>query len=132
TQNTGTDYWVATFNGDSNNSKEIGRASCRERAYTPTTAQTTTRQQPASATVGASIADNASISGLVNASSSDTVTFNLYNNPNGTGTPLFTDTEPVTLVGGGSTTDTSTGYTTQNTGTDYWVATFNGDSNNSK
>ena len=55
-----------------------------------------------------------------------TVTFKLYNNPNGTGTPLFTDTEP--LSGGVAT---SPGYTTTATGTDYWVATYNGDANNS-
>jgi hypothetical protein len=36
-----------------------------------------TSQQPASAVVGSSIADKATVSGLVNASSSDTVTFNL-------------------------------------------------------
>ena len=54
------------------------------------------------------------------------MTFNLYNNPNGTGTPLFTDAN-VTLVSGMAT---STGYTATATGTDYWVATYNGDSNN--
>src|SRR5581483_5282712 len=55
-----------------------------------------------------------------------------YSNPNGTGTPLFTDTETVTLGSGGTATATSVGYTAQATGTDYWVATFNGDSNNGK
>ena len=54
-----------------------------------------------------------------------TVTFNLYSNSTGSGTPLFTDTE--TLSGG---TATSTGYIATATGTDYWVATYNGDSNN--
>ena len=50
-----------------------------------------------------------------------TVTFSLYDNPNGTGTPLFTDTE--TLSGG---TATSAVFTTTAAGTDYWVATYNG------
>jgi hypothetical protein len=54
-----------------------------------------------------------------------TVTFRLYDNPSGTGTPLFTATAP--LVGG---TATSAGYTTTATGTDYWVATYTGDANN--
>ena len=40
--------------------------------------------------VGASIADKGTVTGLVNASSGDTITFNLYNNPNGTGPALFT------------------------------------------
>ena len=92
---------------------------------TITTASPTinTSQQPASATVGSSIADKATVSGGYNPTG--TVTFNLYNNSTGSGTPLFTDTE--TLSGGMAT---STGYTATATGTDYWVATYNGDSNN--
>jgi hypothetical protein len=82
-----------------------------------------TSQQPPTATVGASIADKATVTGGSNPTG--TVTFKLYNNPNGTGPALFTDTE--TLVGG---TATSAGYTATATGTDYWVATYNGDSNN--
>jgi len=82
-----------------------------------------TSQQPASATVGSSIADTATVSGGYNPTG--TVTFNLYNNPNGTGTVLFTDTE--TLSGG---TATSKGCTATAVTTDYWVATYNGDSNN--
>ncbi len=89
----------------------------------------TTSQQPANAFVGESIADTATVTGLVSPSSNDTVTFNLYNNPNGTGTPLFTDTEPLS-ISGSTGTATSAGYPTTATGTDYWVATFNGDSNN--
>ena len=54
------------------------------------------------------------------------MTFNLYNNPNGTGTPLFTDANQP-LSGGVAT---STSYTTTATGTDYWVATYNGNGNN--
>jgi hypothetical protein len=74
--------------------------------------------------VGTQVADQATVSGGYNPTG--TVTFDLYNNPNGTGTPLFTDTE--TLSGGSAT---SKGYTTTATGTDYWVATYNGDANNS-
>jgi hypothetical protein len=82
-----------------------------------------TAQQPASASVGSSIADKATISGGFNPTG--TVTFNLYINPNGTGAPLFTDTEA--LASGSAT---SAGYTATATGTDYWVARYNGDSNN--
>jgi len=89
----------------------------------------TTSQQPATATVGSSIADMATVTGLVSPASFDTVTFMLYNNASATGTPLFTDTEIVSLDGG-TATATSSGYTTSETGTDYWVDTFNGDQNN--
>jgi hypothetical protein len=121
---TGTDYWVATYNGDSNNSPVTSGTALEPVAITPASPAINTQQQPASATVGSSIADKATVSGGFNPTG--TVTFKLYNNPNGTGTPLFTDTE--TLAGGMAT---SAGYTALATGTDYWVATYNGDSNNS-
>ena len=63
---------------------------------TPTIA---TAQQPASATVGSSIADQATVSGGNNPTG--TVTFNRYDNPNATGASLFTGTE--TLAGGTAT-----------------------------
>ena len=88
----------------------------------PATPSITTSQQPATAAVGSSIADQATVTGD---NPTGTATFNLYNNPNGTGTPLFTDTE--NLVGGVAT---SAGFTSTATGTVYWVATYNGDSNN--
>jgi fimbrial isopeptide formation D2 family protein len=88
-----------------------------------------TSQQPASAVVGTSIADKATVTGGITPySAGDTVTFNLYSSATtqNASTLLFTDTEP--LSGG---TATSKGFLTTATGTVYWVATFNGDSNNS-
>src|SRR5579864_5308292 len=120
---TGTDYWVATYNGDSNNNAVSSGAALEPVVISPSSPAINTSQQPATATVGSSIADMATVSGGNNPTG--TVTFNLYSNPNGTGTPLFTDTE--TLSGGIAT---SKGYTATATGTDYWVATYNGDSNN--
>ena len=120
---TGTDYWVATYNGDSNNASVTSGAAAEPVTITTASPTINTSQQPASATVGSSIADKATVSG--GDSPTGTVTFVLYNNPNGTGTPLFTDTE--TLSGGMAT---SKGYIAASTGTDYWVATYNGDSNN--
>jgi hypothetical protein len=84
----------------------------------------TSAAQPASAYVGTTIADKAAVTG--GDSPTGTVTFNLYNNDTATGPALFTDTE--TLSGG---TATSAGFPTTAAGTDYWVATYNGDSNNS-
>ena len=122
---TGTDYWVATYNGDSNNASVSSGTAAEPVTITPASPTINTSQQPASATVGTSIADKATVSGGYNPTG--TVTFNLYNNSTATGTPLFTDTE--TLSSGMAT---STGYTATATGTDYWVATYNGDSNNAR
>src|SRR6185312_16715973 len=84
-----------------------------------------TTQLPVSATVGDSIADQATVSGGFNPTG--TVTFKLYDNPNVTGTPLFTDSnEPLNASG----VATSAGYISTAVGADYWVATYNGDANN--
>ena len=120
---TGTDYWVATYNGDSNNATVSSGTAAEPVTITPASPSINTSQQPATATVGTLIADKATVSGGYNPTG--TVTFNLYNNSTASGTPLFTDTE--TLSGGMAT---STGYTATATGTDYWVATYNGDTNN--
>jgi hypothetical protein len=124
---TGTDYWVATFNGDSNNAA-VTSLPTNEPVNIDTI---NTSQTPAIAFVGQTISDTATVTGLVSPNSNDTVTFNLYNNANGTGTPLFADTEKVT-INGSTATVTSSGYTPTGVGTVYWVATFNGDTNNAK
>ena len=120
---TGTDYWVATYNGDSNNNAVTAGTASEPVIVSAASPAISTTQQPASAIVGASIADKATVSGGYNPTG--TVTFKLYANSTASGTPLFSDTE--TLSGG---TATSNSYTTTATGTDYWVATYNGDSNN--
>jgi hypothetical protein len=121
---TGTDYWVATYNGNTNNNSVTSGTSAEPVSITPASPTINTTQQPSSATVGTSIADQATVSGGYNPSG--TVTFNLYSNSGGTGTPLFTDAD-VALSSGVAT---STGYTATATGTDYWVATYNGNTNN--
>ncbi len=123
TTGTGTGYWVATYNGNANNNSVTSATNAEPVTVTPATPTISTTQQPATVTVGGSIADQVTVTGGYNPTG--TVTFDLYNNPNGTGTPAFTDTEP--LSGG---TATSASFTTTGTGTGYWVATYNGDSNN--
>jgi hypothetical protein len=122
----GTDYWVATYNGDANNSSVGSSASGEPVTVAQASPLISSSQQPASATVGASIADKATVSGGY--SPSGTVTFKLYSSAStqDAGTVLFSDTESLS---GGVTT--SAGYTTTSAATDYWVASYNGDSNNS-
>ena len=119
----GTDYWVVTYNGDSSNTAITSGTASEPVTVSVASPTLTTSPLPASAPVGMVIADEATVVGGDNPTG--TVTFNFYSNPSGTGTPLFTDTE--TLVSG---TATSRGFTVTASGTDYWVATYNGDSNN--
>jgi hypothetical protein len=119
---TGTDYWVATYNGDHKNNSVASSTSGEPVSIKPAPTITTT-QQPASTIFGRSIADKATASG--GNSPTGTITFNLYSNSTASGTPLFTDTK--TLSGGAAT---SAGYTPTAIGTYYWVATYNGDANN--
>src|SRR6202007_1475025 len=116
----GTEYWVATFNGDTSNAA----VSSGTAAETVNIDTINTSQMPTKASVGSSISDTATATGLVSPNSSDTVTVNLYNNSSASGTPLFSDTETVT-INGSSATATSKGYTATGVGTEYWVATFN-------
>jgi hypothetical protein len=84
----------------------------------------TTTQQPATGTVGDQVTDQATVTG--GNSPTGTVTFNLYDNPSCGGTPLFTSTaEP--LVGGMATASAGTATAALS---GYWVARYNGDTNN--
>ena len=121
---TGSDYWVATYNGNGNNTSVSSGVAAELVTVGPATPAISTTVSTGSIVVGGAISDSATVSGGY--SPSGTVTFNLYNNPNGTGTPLFTDANQP-LSGGVAT---STSYTTTATGTDYWVATYNGNGNN--
>ncbi len=92
-------------------------------AAAPAALTIATSAQPATAAVGAEISDKATISGGLDPTG--TVTFNLYSNDTGSGTPIYTNTQP--LSGDGAT---SAKYTATAAGIDYWVATYNGDNFN--
>ena len=120
---TGTDYWVATYNGDSNNSAVTsGTAGAGD----DHPGQPVDQHQPAAGQRHRRQLDRRQGHGHRRYSPTGTVTFNLYSNATGQRhAAVHRHTE--TLVSGVAT---STGYTPTATGTDYWVATYNGDSNN--
>ena len=126
TTSVGTDYWVATFSGDTNNAA-VSSGPTAEAVNVDTIS---TSQTPTAAYVGQSISDTATVTGLVSPDSGDTVTFRLYDNNTGSGTPLYTSSPVTVTISGSTATATAPGYTTTSVGTDYWVATFSGDTNN--
>jgi hypothetical protein len=85
-------------------------------------ASVTTLSQQSIGQVGLGISDQATLFGV---NPTGTVTFNLYDNPSASGTPLYTNTA---TASGGVATSGFFGPT--NTGTYYWQATYHGDSNN--
>jgi len=123
---TGGDYWVATYNGDANNNAVSTGTGSGPVVIEKASPSISTSPKPTSASVGSSIADVATVSGGYDPSGA--VTFKLYTNSTATGasgTPLFTDTEPLS---NGSAT--STAYTSTMAGSDYWVVTYDGDADN--
>ena len=92
-----------------------------------------TNASPGVVVSGGQLSDSAGVTGLVGASPSGTVTFRLYgpNDPTCTGTPVFTDTQPLS-IGGDPTAGTaqSLGFTPVDAGTYRWVARYDGDLNN--
>jgi len=79
-------------------------------------------------TVGAAISDNATVTVSSGSPPTGTVTFNLYgpNNASCTGSPVFVSTVAVT-----SGAANSGPFTPASDGTYRWIATYNGDTNNS-
>jgi hypothetical protein len=75
-------------------------------------------------TVGETITDTATLSGGHNPTG--VITFNAYLDDECTAPAAFTDTEPVD----GNGDYTSDPYTTEGTGTVYWIASYGGDLNN--
>ena len=120
----GTYQWVATYNGDDNNtavSSACGDEPVVIAQATPTIATTPS----AGGEDGTSISDAATVSGGFNPSG--TVTFDLFapTSEDCTGDPVLTSTNA--LVEGSATSDS---FATTAVGTYQWVATYNGDDNN--
>src|SRR5205823_12944854 len=115
--------WLATDSADAIRLPLPTGAAPARATVPPPPPALATFQMPATAVVGSTVADTATVTGGFNPTG--TVTFRLYSNPNGVGVPLFTDTEP--FVGGMAPSARSTVAVT---GTDFCEATYDGDATN--
>lgn len=131
TSSVGTYNWIATYNGDVNNNSVATACGDEAVVIKRATPSIVTVPTPLEGTVGTVISDSATVSGGFNPTG--TVTFALYA-PGDTvcgGTNLVAGLSGfanIPLSGGSAS---SAGYTTTSVGTYNWVATYNGDSNNS-
>ena len=125
---TGTYWWLATFNGDQNNSAVASECGAEHSVVELARSMIVTEATPTETLPAAPVSDSATLSG-VTATAGGTITFNLYG-PSATaacnGTPLFTSS--VTVEGPGTYGPATT--TVTQAGTVWWTATYSGDPNN--
>jgi len=128
----GTYRWRAAYSGDVNYGPVT--TACNDtnetsvvNKVTPTLTTTLTATGPA--TVGNPIHDTATIGGLVNPTTTGTITFNVYgpNNATCTGTPIFVST---VTVANGNGTYVSGNFTPTAPGSYQVIAVYSGDVNN--
>jgi hypothetical protein len=130
--------WNAVYSGDDNYAGPLtddGTNECFE--VTPVTPTITTQATVGPVDPGDPIGDTATLEGTANdpdgSTAGGTITFNLYGpfaagvTPDCTGTPVFTDTAPVSGDGDYSTDPDFDGTVT---GFYYWVASYDGSSPN--
>jgi uncharacterized repeat protein (TIGR01451 family) len=122
--NAGDYSYQAVYSGDSNYTGSTG--DCEPFSISKATPSIETTQDPASGSVGDTYKDKATLSGGGNPTG--TITFDLYNNNSCSGTPVFE--EKANVTNGNGTYETPNGVVLNTAGNYYWVATYNGDSNN--
>ncbi len=116
----GTYWWTAVYNGDANNTPVTSPCGAPNESVTITkaTPSISTQASPGGL-VGTPVRDVATVSGGFNPTG--TVTFRLFSDP-GCATQVFTSTNPL-----GTPSDW---FTPASAGTYRWIATYNGDANN--
>ncbi len=131
TTSVGTYNWVAIYSGDNDNlgaTSACGSESVTFTKATPTIVTVASTGGP----VGTQIHDTAQVSG--GATPTGTVTFSLYSpsNPTCINSDAMGAVQTVTVPLGsnGSASSAGTPYSTNETGTYNWIATYNGDANN--
>ena len=131
TTSVGTYKWGFTYTGDASNHPVTTCGGVNELlTVNPATSHVTTSADPATTTVGGSVADQASFTGLVNpASSSGTVSWALYRSTDTfcSGTPVFTSAPQKVTA---NTTYTSSSFTTTSAGSYKWAFAYTGDTRN--
>ena len=132
----GADHWIAHYSGDANNEKADGACLATNENTTVNKAGPglATQVNAATATVGASISDAATLTGLISPSGG-TVTFDLYKGAdcsaaNKVGATLNATDNPV--AANGTFHSPSVNTTTSGAGADHWIAHYSGDANNEK
>jgi hypothetical protein len=108
-----------------------GRGSAADQTILQALPTITTLASP-DVTVGGTLTDQATVSGLVNPVAGSTVTFRLYPPSAGAtcaGNPVHTSTKTL-AISGSTGTATADSYTANEPGIYRWIATFNGDFNN--
>ena len=88
-----------------------------------------TTQQPTAGAIGDTYKDKATLSDGVNYKGTGSINFKLYSAADCGGSVL--DNETVNAIAANGDYTTPVGFAIQNAGTYYWVASFNGDANNS-
>ena len=127
---TGTYQWDATYSGDTNNSTVSDNNAANEQVTVSVASPTiTTTPIPSTAPVGVTLQDSADLTGGYHPTGA--ITFRLYAPGVDPAVGPATYTETVPGVNGNGTYDTTVGFASNVTGTWHWVATYDGDSNNS-
>jgi hypothetical protein len=131
TAKAGTYFWIASFAGDNNNNPIASKCLDPKESsdVVPTTPKIKT-SATASAIVGQTLEDTATLEGLVNAEGTGKVTFKLFDNGDCEGTPVHEFTTATGISGSGTQNVSSDEFTTAKTGTYFWIASFAGDKNN--
>ena len=88
----GTYYWVASFSGDANNKSFTSACNDEPVVVTKNQPSIVTTQQPASASVGDTVKDTATLSDAVNLDGTGSITFTLYSATGCGGSVLGTET----------------------------------------
>jgi hypothetical protein len=124
--------WIATYSGDANNLPVSGVCSDITEWVTvaPATPSIATTPTPTITVGSGTLADSATVFGLVNPQPGASIDFRLYgpNNATCSGTPVFESLSVPYPVTGGPVW--SAAFTPTLTGVYRWIATYSGDANN--